>query len=257
MKITKHFLVLVILTGVLCGPAFGEIEHGGGSVLLYQPNPTLVGIDNLHVTIIHPDEEPNGLKWGKLREEIDNNINEAGMKVFTPEPGVKYKLPIWPALKIHVDMLGLGQSEQYVFRIQTSLSRAVFLTEKQKFSFKADVWKTDASMQAVSVADMPAAVTKVVLEQTEAFIMAWLTANPQGIQTADVNDIDSLKKEREMPLAKSPTAKDQYVASKNSKVFHRPDCGSAKRISPKNLVGYNSRDEVIQAGKRPCKRCKP
>ena len=28
-----------------------------------------------------------------------------------------------------------------------------------------------------------------------------------------------------------------YVASRNSKVFHRPNCGYAKRILPKNLIG--------------------
>ncbi len=48
-----------------------------------------------------------------------------------------------------------------------------------------------------------------------------------------------------------------YVASRNSQVFHRADCKSAARISEKNLVRYNTRDEAIQAGKRPCGECKP
>ncbi len=49
----------------------------------------------------------------------------------------------------------------------------------------------------------------------------------------------------------------KYVASKNSKVFHRPDCKWAKRISPKNLIGYKGRDEAIKSGRRPCKSCRP
>jgi len=49
----------------------------------------------------------------------------------------------------------------------------------------------------------------------------------------------------------------KYVASKNSNVFHRPECKWAKRISPKNLIGFKSREEAIRNGRRPCRSCKP
>ena len=39
--------------------------------------------------------------------------------------------------------------------------------------------------------------------------------------------------------------------------FHRPDCKSAAKISEKNLVHYATRDEAIQAGKKPCAECNP
>ena len=52
-------------------------------------------------------------------------------------------------------------------------------------------------------------------------------------------------------------AGDGFVASKNSAVFHKPDCKSAAKISPKNLVHYATRDEAIQAGKHPCAECRP
>ena len=48
-----------------------------------------------------------------------------------------------------------------------------------------------------------------------------------------------------------------FVASARSQVFHRPDCKSAAKISAKNLVRYASRDEAIQAGKKPCAECRP
>jgi methylphosphotriester-DNA--protein-cysteine methyltransferase len=54
-------------------------------------------------------------------------------------------------------------------------------------------------------------------------------------------------------LAKSSS----YVASKNSPVFHRPDCNSAAKISAKNLIRYAIREEAIQAGKKPCHECNP
>ena len=48
-----------------------------------------------------------------------------------------------------------------------------------------------------------------------------------------------------------------YVASKNSAVYHKPDCRSAVKISQKNLIHYATRDEAIQAGKKPCHECNP
>ncbi len=48
-----------------------------------------------------------------------------------------------------------------------------------------------------------------------------------------------------------------YIASKNSEIFHKPDCKSAAKISSKNLVHFDTRDEAIQAGKKPCGNCKP
>jgi len=48
-----------------------------------------------------------------------------------------------------------------------------------------------------------------------------------------------------------------YVASKNSKIFHRPGCRYAKIISDKNLVRFNSKAEATQTGRRACKTCSP
>ena len=158
-------------------------------------------------------------------------------------------------------MLKLEDSQQYVFRIQTSLSRAVYLMREPSLAFKADVWKANPVMQAVSVKDMPAKVTNLVLEQIEAFIYAYIVAKPQGRQPFDAgtSKTDSLiaTEKQPKPDAKSIVAEYEYVASKNRKVFHKPECNWAKRIKPENLVGYNSKDEAIKAGKRPCKLCKP
>ncbi|MBC8309210.1 MAG: endonuclease/exonuclease/phosphatase family protein [Phycisphaerales bacterium] len=48
-----------------------------------------------------------------------------------------------------------------------------------------------------------------------------------------------------------------FLASKRSKVFHKADCGNAKRISEKNQVGFPSFEDAEGAGKRPAKCCKP
>ena len=48
-----------------------------------------------------------------------------------------------------------------------------------------------------------------------------------------------------------------FLASKNSAVFHKAGCKSAAKMSAKNIIRYNSRDEAIQAGKKPCAECNP
>ena len=48
-----------------------------------------------------------------------------------------------------------------------------------------------------------------------------------------------------------------YVASKNSKIFHRAGCRFAKTVSESNLVRFDSKGEAQQTGRRACKTCNP
>lgn len=49
----------------------------------------------------------------------------------------------------------------------------------------------------------------------------------------------------------------QYVVSVNKEPFHRISCRWAQKISPKNAIYYNTREEAIQDGHKPCKVCRP
>ena len=258
MKARKYFILLAVVAGILYSSVWGEerlIEEGYGGVLIGRPHPALADIEHFMVVIEPPDAEPNkdGLVWKELEAKIINKLNEAGIKIM---PGIAGNILNIDELRVYIEMLKLDDLQKYVFRVQTSLARMVNLP-KHRFHIKADVWKTEPAMQAVSVQTMPDAVTNVVLEQVEAFIYAYLAANPSSKRSSDANDISIVLKEQVKPVAKSTAAKYEYVASKNSKVFHKPDCSSARRIKPENLTGYNSRAEAIKAGKRPCKRCKP
>jgi len=291
MKTKKYYLVLAVVTGILCiwvpakrGPsALGQIElplQHDEPFLIGRANPELAGIDKLQVAILPSGDEPNknGLVWAELEAKVINKFNEADIKL---TPAITDSILNIPELRVGIDMLKLEDSQQYVFRIQTLLSRAVYLTKKYEITsssepeliLKPDVWKKDSPMQAVSVENMPAVVTGVVLRQVEYFIEAYLAANttlrnsslrstsPPGVQPADVKTGETASQITpegpSKPPGKQAVAEYTYVASKNSEVFHRPQCRWAKKISPKNLVDYNSRDEATKAGKRPCKQCKP
>ncbi len=49
----------------------------------------------------------------------------------------------------------------------------------------------------------------------------------------------------------------KYLASKQSKVFHYRDCQWAERIVPGNRLFFDSREEAVASGRRPCKICAP
>jgi len=257
MKTKKYFPVLIILTAILCiqASAGTELPQFLNQGLIGRPYPALAQIEQLYAVVVPPDSEPNkdGLVWEELEAKIARKLKEAGIKHVKP-----CSLPI-PQLRIDVDMLKLDDSQQYVFHIQTSLARLVTLPARRNPHFQVDVWKTEPLMQMVSAENMPAKVTDVVIEQVEVFIQAYIAANPKDKQPApaDANDVSAMIKEQLKPPAKSVQAEYKYVASKNSEVFHKPDCNWAKKIKPENLTGYNDRNEALKAGKRPCKRCKP
>lgn len=49
-----------------------------------------------------------------------------------------------------------------------------------------------------------------------------------------------------------------YVLNTNSKKFHLSDCSSAEKIKNENRSEYKgTRDEIIEKGYSPCKRCEP
>ena len=289
MKIKKYYLVLAVVISILCiwvpakwrPCALGQMEsppQHDKPFLIGRANPELAGIDKLHVAILLTGAEPNknkpvlalasqdGLVWTELEAKAISKFNEAGIKL---TPAIADSILDIPELRINIDMLRLEDSQQYVFRIETLLSRAVYLAKKGEITspsepeliLKPDVWKKESPMQVVSVENMPAMVTGVVLRQVEYFIEAYLAANPPGVRSADVKTSETVSQITSEGPSKLPgkqlAAQYRYVASKNSKIFHKPQCRWVEKISPENLVGYNSRDEAINAGKRPCKQCKP
>ena len=48
-----------------------------------------------------------------------------------------------------------------------------------------------------------------------------------------------------------------YVGNVNSKKFHYTDCSFAQKMKASNRVEFNSRDEAVNAGYIPCKKCQP
>ena len=48
-----------------------------------------------------------------------------------------------------------------------------------------------------------------------------------------------------------------YVGNANTRKFHYADCSMVNKMNPSNKVYMNTREEAINAGYIPCKRCTP
>ena len=75
------------------------------------------------------------------------------------------------------------------------------------------------------------------------FLSVLLLSLMLAFQTAEV-----------VPLAASTT----YVLNTNTKKFHRPQCSSVDQMKEKNRQdSTKSREELVEEGYTPCKRCNP
>ncbi len=54
-----------------------------------------------------------------------------------------------------------------------------------------------------------------------------------------------------------PDPEDEYVADARGHVFHRPECPLAKSIRPERRLTLGSRDEALDTGRTPDRKCKP
>ena len=105
------------------------------------------------------------------------------------------------------------------------------------------------------------------------FIYTWLVENgytqimtiPPNVTYQDLLlELETKTREENRGLwalneAKANQEKPQfpYIGNKNSKKFHHYFCGSVGNMKEKNKVFFLSREDAIEAGYIPCKRCKP
>ena len=50
---------------------------------------------------------------------------------------------------------------------------------------------------------------------------------------------------------------DPYVGNKNSRKFHYSWCSSVSDMKEKNKITFHSREEAVNQGYQPCKKCNP
>ncbi|MCK5175463.1 MAG: hypothetical protein KAR47_18860, partial [Planctomycetes bacterium] len=72
--------------------------------------------------------------------------------------------------------------------------------------------------------------------------------------TAFPRTLNALNANHQRPAGKNAN-NSNYLASKNSKVFHEPSCRFAKSMDEKTVLKFSTKEHAIRSGRRPCKVC--
>jgi hypothetical protein len=186
-----------------------------------------------------------------IREKIEAQLQQAGIKI---KPKQFWgTVPGRCRLKVLVKVYKPHDLDTFIYNLKVYLVQTVILERIPETKIDAVTWELSWLAHG-SKNRLAEAIPENLRLMTDNFIRDYQFANPQGDESSgNLVSITTPKGQISSPNV----ARYMYVSSKNSQVFHRPNCRSAKRIKPENLIGYNSREEVIQAGKRPCKVCKP
>ena len=277
MKVRIVYLCAFI--AAVCGFACGQVPAEANVVGEPVVNVGLIGVERIYVKVVQ--DSITEIKLDQLESRVSAKLAENGLKVVSADisdvndeqkqkmaevlerRGVSAKnLRVYsakvPELIVRVSVLRGEGAGPCVYHIQTSFAREVYL-RSQRSSQKAEIWRIDVPIVIADANGCEAAIETGALGQVDAFVAEWKRANVQKgpadregpatdqtpAATEKLNDETGQKVEYE------------YVASKNSKVFHKSDCRAAARISSENLVGFSNRDEAINSGRRPCKMCNP
>jgi hypothetical protein len=269
---TVNFCWLLAL--LLAGPAPAS-KAGEPEGLAAGFDPGLVDVNELDIVVEvrrHPTIGPNDPGFSShLEKLIRTRLETSGIPVFdhnTDTVGLAMRRVLgrrldvdpntlrWrpadvPILRAAVDIILREPDAPVVLCAYTFFARLVCLDGRKGPSFRGTVWSTDPAVECVQSSRWQGEAERMVLEQVGSFIAARKAAAPHDGEAQVVSSVPAL------PRSAGGASPYTFVASKSGQVFHRPDCKWARNISSDNRLDYNTREEALEAGKRPCKTCKP
>jgi predicted PurR-regulated permease PerM len=114
-------------------------------------------------------------------------------------------------------------------------------------SYSAQLQLTEAKQEIQSLqSKLQAKQTKLQAKQ-----------NPAKPASAEKTITKSVTPSEPSPPSKSKAVEEDIIANSRTGIFHRADCQYVSRMSAGNMVPYSSRDDAIDDGYRPCKKCRP
>ncbi len=207
----------------------------------------------------------NGVKFGKSMEKLIEVLEKDSIEyeridslniLFVPELAIKERV-VAARFFFHKNKFtyfSLEGSRHTVDNYHKTLEEANFLA--QYFRERYGEWKKVYIPELFKI-DSTLYCTHGWRFSDQTVFVGLVKEGAETYAIAKVSDNKLMRASgsKEAEKYNSSTADKVYVGNKNSKVFHRPDCPSARRL--KSKVYFDSREEAIEAGYRPCKRCNP
>jgi hypothetical protein len=276
-KIYYVFLITLSLSiSPLTALTADNITPGRQPLLTGYLNPALIGIRAIRVAVFPPNAVlgANDILSANMKAAVERKLAESDPRLAALlQQGFNSALSDPPFISINISKFPLILAGNPVFSVQTTLSANVPLVSNPVIFSRVDVWSRMDTIQAPNTNAEIAAVNSLISKHIDEFVKDFSLANAAPVLPADSNNIKitppqkpqtstqtSDKPKTEVKPQTPPTdnqTQHDYVSSKNSKIFHKPDCTFVKNILSQNLVYYKTRDEAIAAGKQPCKKCQP
>ncbi|HOV77008.1 MAG TPA: Ada metal-binding domain-containing protein [Sedimentisphaerales bacterium] len=252
----SHACFIAFIVTAFLGGASGASRGVDETPLLIAGDSVLADVDR--VAVVLATRETPGVEGlinaTTLKAQISQKLREAGMMP------VEENSESTQRLLVYIEGVEVPGSDQYVYRVQTALWRFMIIPGQGNRQIQVEAWRVRPMMAVAARAKTGDAILAAVLVQTDVFIEARKVARslPEGIKDArkDSATKGAVDSPPSPQVAQSESAY-PFVASKSSDVFHRSDCRWAQNISGDNRLGYKTREEAVQNGKRPCKSCKP
>ena len=80
------------------------------------------------------------------------------------------------------------------------------------------------------------------------------TISADEVKPASPNQNSSVSKEQNSTVENTKT---EYIGNLNTHIFHKSTCGSVGTMNEENKIIFEGRDDAINDGYTPCKRCNP
>ena len=135
----------------------------------------LYGLPGVHVLVesLNLDVEKDGLTKDQLREEVESQLRNAGIKVLTREE--KFKTAGNPQLYVNINLLKSSSPFAYAYSVEISLEQEVSLVRKPTMRTAATTW-SQGSVGIVGIANLRA-IRETVRGRVDHFIHDYFAAN--------------------------------------------------------------------------------
>jgi hypothetical protein len=242
----KVVMIICLLAGL---PA-------SSSARLNPRQASLRGVEEMNVDVVCSQEiKETDLKQEDIRDSIVKLLERTGIKILPVQ--LWGTAPGRCRLKVLVKIYKPSELKTFIYNLKVYFVQTVTLERIPAAKIDAVTWELTWLAHG-SKDRLTEAVPDNLKIMIDNFIRDYNLANTEDDRLSGNSESNNISATAPQGQVRSSVAASyKYVSSKNSQVFHRPNCRSVKRIKPENLVGYNSKNEVIQAGKRPCKVCKP